>query len=303
VGLKYETEAKTLGQFTRYCEKEYPDSVLPEDVIPRWIYSDSNQSLRTKYGKNCVLKNWAQYLFSLGYKPLKIPLIRFSQNTGFVPHIFTADEINAIWNTVDHIRPYKPSGNLHNCIPVLFRLLYASGLRISEALQLNVEDIDFSSNVITVHRAKLDRERLIPMLDSLASVLKKYAREHTSDLGKTDPFFFYRKGVRLTQSPIYSRFRKTLQDSGIPYQGKTRGPRIHDFRHTFAVNAMNKLVDEEGKDLYVILPILSAYLGHSSVAGTERYVRLTGERLSTITDSVEKILPNIFPEVDDDAEI
>ena len=94
----------------------------------------------------------------------------------------------------------------------------------------------------------------------------------------------------------------TLQQSGIPYEGKLRGPRLHDFRHTFAVTAMNHLSDE-GNDLYVSLPILSAYLGHAGIQSTERYVRLTEDRLSTITDSIQLNLPNIFPEVKEDEEI
>ena len=95
---------------------------------------------------------------------------------------------------------------------------------------------------------------------------------------------------------IYGHFKKViLKYSGIPYKGGGSGPRVHDLRHTFAVNAMDKMVDE-GKDLYVALPILSAYLGHESVSATERYVRLTAQRHSKVTDSLSKIITN-WPEV------
>jgi len=143
---------------------------------------------------------------------------------------------------------------------------------------------------------------LIPMSDSLTEVLKQYANECTADLPKNAPFFYYHKGVRLTQHTIYGRFRKILKDSGIPYKGKDRGPRLHDLRHTFSVNAMNKLVDE-GKDIYAALPILSAFLGHSSVESTERYVRLTEDRLSGITECVSLTMPTLFPEVKANGEI
>ena len=277
-------------------------SSLPEDAICNWVNSFPNQSLKTKGSKTSILKLWAQYLFSLGYMPMKIPLDRHTNNTEFVPHIFTDSEMQAIWNIVDHIQPRKAHPNVQQCIPVLFRLLYSSGLRISEALQIKLKDIDFASNVITLHHTKLGKERLIPMSESLASIVKVYVAAHADEIGNDDPIFYYRKGKLLSGSTVYGRFRLVLKDSKIPYQGKLRGPRLHDFRHTFAVNSMNKLVDE-GKDLYVILPVLSAYLGHANVTSTERYIRLTEERLSTITDNVQDIIPNFFPEVASNAEI
>jgi integrase len=300
-GLKYETEAKTLRQFSRYCEQNFLDCELPEDVVYNWISNATNQSLKTRSNKASTLIQWAQYLFSIGYMQLKLPWIRYSANTAFVPHVFTADEMKAIWNTVDNIQPSKTYPNRHLCIPVLFRLLYASGLRIYEALQITLRDIDFESNVITLRHTKLDRERLIPISKSMAQIMRSYAVEHEQELDVDSPFFYYRRGVPLVPGSVYGRFRITLHKSGIPYEGKLRGPRLHDLRHTFAVNAMNRLT-EEGYDLYVILPILSTYLGHSSIKSTERYLRLTEERLSTIVDSVQTNIPDVFPEVIEDAE-
>ena len=301
-GLKYFSEEKVSKYFTRYCEENYPNENLPEDIINRWLISNPNQSLKTKNNKNCALKVFAQYLFSLGYEPLRIPLVRYTRSTAFIPHIFTVSEMEAIWKTVDNIKPTRICPNLYRTLPVLFRLLYASGLRIGEALNLNGEDFDFSNNLIIIKESKSQLERLIPMSESLSNVLKKYAEESFPKIGAKEPFFYYRNGTRLDPSTVYSRFRIALKGSKIPYQGPTRGPRLHDLRHTFSVNAMNKLVDD-GKDLYVILPVLSAYLGHINIKSTESYIRLTVDRLSTITDKVSEIIPNIFPEVEPNAEI
>jgi integrase len=108
--------------------------------------------------------------------------------------------------------------------------------------------------------------------------------------------------VPVDQSLYNSRFRNDLAGQRHPIPRTVKGPRLHDFRHTFAVTTMNRLVDQNN-DIYVVLPILSAYLGHSGVKSTERYIRLTEERLSTITDTIGNTLSNIFPEVEDDAEI
>lgn len=301
-GVKYSSEEKQLRQFVSFCEQHHSGQNLPEDILSHWLLSDSNQSLKTKNNKASLIKTLAQYLFSLGYMPLRIPMIRYTRNTVFIPHIFTATEMEKIWTIVDSISPATSVPNLHRCIPVLFRLLWASGLRISEALGIDVKDVDFETNIITIMHGKLDKERLIPMSTSLSAVLKTYADECTVDFGKNEPFFYYRRGERLGGHQIYQHFRLTLLRSGIPYQGKDKGPRLHDFRHTFAVNAMNKMADE-GKDLYVALPILSAYLGHESVEATERYVRLTEDRIGSITERFAKVMTNVFPEVAENDEI
>jgi integrase len=302
VGKKYVKEEKELRRFWKYCEQVFPDSSIPQDIICTWVMNEPNRSMKTRSTLAGTLTMWAKYAFSLGYIPMVLPHVRGTVDARFIPYIFTTDEMQRIWNAVDHIEPQKLSPNLHKCIPVLFRLLFSSGLRISEALQITVRDVDFAQNTITLYRTKNDWERLIPMSGSLAAVMKTYINECCCALTSESPIFYHRKGNLLTPHSVYCRFRMVLHDSNIPYQGKLRGPRLHDFRHTFAVHAMNKLVDE-GHDIYVILPVLSAYLGHSNVRSTERYIRLTEERLTKVTDSMEIMIPNLFPEVKDDAEI
>lgn len=301
-GLKYSSEEKTFRYFMRYCNEHYPCGELPEDVVFNWINETDNRSLKTKSNYAGTMAAWSKYLFSLGYIQLRMPNIRHSKNTAFIPHIFTRDELNAIWDTVDRIVPSKAYPNLHQCIPVLFRLLYSCGLRISEPLAITADDISFDTNVIIMKHTKYDKERLIPMSESMANTLKKYINTLPEQLSHNTPVFYYRIGEPLVAHSVYGRFRKTLADSGIPYEGKLRGPRLHDFRHTFSVVTMNRLCDE-GNDLYVSLPILSTYLGHSGVKSTERYIRLTEDRLSTVTDSLQLHLPEIFPEVENDEEI
>ncbi|MBS3902281.1 MAG: tyrosine-type recombinase/integrase [Dethiobacter sp.] len=301
-GFKYTGEERTLKYFERYCQEHYPNTNIPEDAIFIWINENDNRSQKTKSNHAGVMTAWAKYMFSLGYMLMRIPDIRCPRNTAFVPHIFTDQEMTAIWKTVDRIQPVNQYPNLHRCIPVLFRLLFSSGLRISEALGITADDIDFDNNVITIRHAKLDKDRWIPMSDSIASVMKKYIEGRSDRIARDAPIFYYHPKQVLTSSTVYGRFRLTLEKSGIPYEGSLRGPRLHDFRHTFAVRTMNRLSDN-GNDLYVFLPVLSAYLGHASLKSTERYIRLTEDRLSTITDSMQLHLSEVFPEVSDDEEI
>jgi integrase len=105
-----------------------------------------------------------------------------------------------------------------------------------------------------------------------------------------------RDKTKLRSDTVYKNFRHILWKIGISHGGKRRGPRLHDFRHTFAVHSLNQMV-RQGMDLYYALPLLSTYLGHASVAATEGYVRLTEETYPGILDTVSQVCAYVFPGV------
>lgn len=302
-GLKYATEEKILRQFVRFSEQSFePADTLPADIVHRWIVSNPNHSNKTISNNLVVAKEFFKYLFQLGYEAFQIPSFRCKNDSAFVPHIFTYEEMLRIWAEADKIKPMCVAPNMHRCIPVLFRLLWATGLRVSEALSMTMEDINFSRQVIVIKHAKLDKERLIPISDSTAKLLQTYIDESGVQLDPKEPIFYFSRGKALNSHQVYQRFRLTMEKCGIPYEGPLKGPRVHDLRHTFAVNAMNQMADQ-GQDLYTALPKLSAYLGHSSLSATERYVRLTKERFKTVTDALDTTATIIFPEVSPNGEI
>jgi len=116
----------------------------------------------------------------------------------------------------------------------------------------------------------------------------------------SEDFYFRKKnGTSLTRDWIYEVYRKLLWKAGISHGGKGKGPRLHDMRHTFCVHTLTKQV-KNSVDLYTALPILSAYLGHSSVGATQRYVRLTAEAYPELIEKVSQTCAFVIPEVTDD---
>lgn len=299
LGFKYESEYKTFKYFTKYCKSNY-DTSIDEFCIDSWIKQLKNTTLKTCSNHVGAMRGWAKYLYAKGYMQLYIPNVRCPHSTPFTPHYYTDEEIHKIWNVIDNIKEYKHQENLNKCIPVLFRLLYACGLRITEALSITKNDIDFSKNVILLKETKYSKERYIPMSNSISKILYNYVSN--LKVNNDRPIFFYNKDKKLSKNSIYSRFRTILKDAHISHKGKLYGPRVHDFRHTFSINAMNKLCDE-GNDLYVALPILSAYLGHSSIRATEKYIRLTKERMGIVVNDMNNLTAKIFPEVKQNEEI
>lgn len=130
---------------------------------------------------------------------------------------------------------------------------------------------------------------------SLTNMFIKYHGLFNKNNQEGNYYFRNKAGTRLKGDHVYRNYRKLLWRAGISHGGKGKGPRLHDFRHTFCVHTLAKQI-KEGVDLYVALPVLSTYLGHSSVGATQRYVRLTAEVYPEFLEKVSKTCAFVIPE-------
>jgi integrase len=182
-----------------------------------------------------------------------------------------------------HIDPRAP--RRHLIMPALFRVLYACGLRVGEALRLRVGDVDLDAGVLTIWQGKFRKDRLVPLSPSLLGYLCRYHAE----MGKraADAVFFPAPHGGVYSLPAaYTAFRWMLRTAKIPHGGRGEGPRVHDLRHTFAVRRLEAWY-REGADLATKLPVLATYLGHESLAGTQRYLQLTAELYHDLAKRLE----------------
>ena len=141
----------------------------------------------------------------------------------------------------------------------------------------------------------MDRDRLIPMSESLTQACQKYADKIWWDKD-TDYFFMAPDHTMISPNTIYGKFRVYLKVMGISHGGKGQGPRLHDLRHTFAVHVLQKWVTG-GNDLTAMLPMLSTYMGHKSVSATSRYLRLTAEVYPELLSTIEEKCAFVIPKV------
>jgi integrase len=213
----------------------------------------------------------------------------------FTPYVFTAEEMRRLLAAADDLRAYTAWPQRSQVMPAIFRLLYGCGLRASEARGLRVRDVDLAEGLLTIRRAKFDKDRLVPLALPLSAYLQEYAR-HVLALDARDAYFFPAPDRgQLSEGTLYNTFRALLWACRISHGGVGRGPRLHDLRHTFAVHCLERWV-REGKDLAVALPALSTYLGHVSLRGTQRYLRLTAALYPDITAAVEARFGSVIPE-------
>jgi integrase len=203
------------------------------------------------------------------------------------PYLYSQQEIRRLLSAA---RAYSPGDRLpglsYHC---LFGLLAVTGMRISEALTLTREDVDLEVGVLTVRAAKLGKSRLLPLHRSTQRILKSYAERRDALLGEPrSPYFLVaEEGGRLWGPTVRVAFYELSRQIGLRGPRDRSGPRLHDFRHRFSIEALLRWY-RAGKDVELQLPALSTYLGHCNVQDTYWYLSACPELMSAAARRVEK---------------
>lgn len=296
LGYKMDNYYQLLGFDKFLNDNDYRKIGFDKDIYDNWSVKRPGEKGATLYKRTVAVKNFSIYLNHLGYSSY-VPRVPKNCKSTFIPYIFTEDEISRFFKACDSMicsgYYYQSTYAIY---PALFRLLYGTGLRISEALSIKLQDMDLEEGHLVIHETKNGEERIIPFSLSLQKVLKQYKVMYRDKVSGSDYFFVKRNGQRCKSSTVYENFRKVLHSAGISHGGKDYGPRLHDLRHSFSVHSLAKIASE-GLDIYYCLPILSKYLGHKSLEATERYVRLTSEMYPELIDDMNSLCAYVFPEV------
>lgn len=292
LGLQYDRPEYDLVRFSRFLvENNVTDLCITQEIAEKWCCKRECESNKCWTNRIGIYNQFAVYLNSVGYSAYILPKPKNRYNE-YVPHIFTEEEINRIYYAADKINA-KRLNSYQRIMPVLVRLLFSTGLRISEAINLKCSDIDFTTGILYLYDCKNGEDRIVPMHQTLLEYLKEYANKYIYD---NEYFFETIHHTQITAATCYKKFRDILFSAGIPHGGRGKGPRLHDTRHSFAVHSLRHMINQ-GMDIYVSLPYLSVYLGHKSIVATENYIRLTAEAYPELAALVNKYTGHVIPEV------
>jgi len=194
------------------------------------------------------------------------------------PYLYTEDEIRRLITVAKQLP--SATGLRPATYATLLGLLAVTGLRISEALALNRDDVNWAEAVLTIRRTKFGKSRLVPVHPSTTRALARYARrrDRVYPKPKTESLFVSERGARLTQGTVRWTFNRLSRRIGLRGPADRRGPRLHDLRHRLAVTTLLRWY-RAGMDVERHLPALSTYLGHGHVADTYWYVSAVPELL------------------------
>lgn len=295
-GYKYGIERYLIAKFDELTSTlNVVSHSLTEDVVNAFITKKPHESDKSAANRTGLIRQFAIFMVQNGYEAYIVPPLKI-HHSSFIPYIYSKDEICLILGEIDRIKPVKNAYLRHMIYPVLFRMLYGCGFRINEALQLKVADVDLHRGIVRVENAKFGSERLVPMSNSLVKVCRNYFNRVLSGSGSNDYFFPAKDGGFLNNGAVYRNFKGILKRLGILCGRKEKSPRIHDLRHTFAVHSLKQWAIE-GRDVYVLLPVLSTYLGHTTIKATGQYLRLTSDVYPDIIRIVEGKFADVIPEV------
>ncbi len=297
LGFKYSNGAFILHQLDLFAEQKEETSIgINKEFATSWGKKRLHESDIYRYGRIRILAQFSSYLNDIGIQSY-IPKLPHHPKSTFIPYIFSRNEIDAIFKACDDLRLeiVNLTTNIF-CMPTLLRLLYATGIRIGEALALKDEDINLNENYLCIKDSKNGKERIIPISGSLVSVCKDYLRYRNQlPLGEIKSgYFFIKLDGNKCGHGIRTWFKKCVEKANLPSTGRNQNKRIHDLRHTFAVTSLANMADA-GIDLYVSLPILSIYLGHQSLEATNHYVRLTTIMYPDLIKDVDMVCLDVFP--------
>ena len=294
-GMKFEAQERYLRHFdTFYYVNGFEGAAMTKEIVNDFIYNPNERPV-THHNKEVLMRDFALYLADRGHHAYVAEVKTKLPRCKFVPHIFTDDEARRMFKAIDNY-PQTQKSYRNMVDPVLFRFLYGTGVRISEALNLVLNDVNVETGVVTIRAAKNMKDRLIPMADSLTKRIGILMNDfHRYSDNKMWLFPSCQNGGHMGQmdkSTAYNHFRDYLLMADIPHTDV--GPRIHSLRHGFAVKCLKKWVLAEN-DLTVLLPYLSAYMGHSDFRATQYYLRLTSDLYPDIVQWVEAEFGYVIP--------
>ncbi len=299
---KYITYRKALGdkfrtseiQLSLFCKIIGPNTNvqnITEESIDKFFYNKNSHVTSSWFVKHYALSGLYRYALTRGYvKYIPLPTKLPKRPSPFIPYIYSKQELRQLISTAlcykkkkGQIEPYM--------IRTLLLVLYSTGLRISEALSLKLNDLDLDQNLIIVQNTKFHKSRFVPISDQLHCILDEYLLWRAKYVGNCDgdlSVFPGTKNLPLKFSTVHSIFQQIRLKAGVIRTDETTfQPRLHDLRHTFAVHSLISWY-QENKDIGKLLPILSTYMGHSGFSSTTVYLSITSDLLNEASAKFEQ---------------
>ena len=289
LGFKLLDTGSRLRKFVSFLEAR-GESVITTQLAVAWSQQDPDVQPAQWATNLSKVRLFAQYCSGLEPRTEIPPANVFPyQYRRKSPHIYTPEEITRLLDAAGNLRPQN--GLRPHTHATLFGLLISTGLRISEAMGLHRDDVDFAKGVLLVRQTKFCKSRLIPLHATTLEALQSYARrrDRLHPIPDTPWFFVTQRGKRLSEWDLRTTFIQLSRQIGIRGENDHHGPRMHDFRHSFAVATLLRWY-EEGEDVERKLPLLSTYLGHAHPEDTYWYLSATPELLGQATARLEKAL-------------
>ena len=289
-GAKFNTETVLFNLFMKNVDADSScDDVTRDQVLSFLVGKRPQTGYRAV--KYAALSGFFRYAISRGYASNSpMPDNEPKRIRPRPPYLFSHEELRRLFSAAEVSRKHARKLDA-STFRTLLLLLYGAGLRRAEALKLTLADVDLCAAVLNVRSSKFFKSRLVPVGPQLANALRDYAAlraDRPAPEGKESTFLVNRDGTPLTKGGIHWAFGVLLRTAGIDGRnGTRRNPSLHSFRHSFAVHRLTAWYRQDA-DVQHLLPVLSTYLGHANLSGTQVYLSMTPELLQQASLRLER---------------
>jgi integrase len=279
LGFALGIAGEQLLTFGRFADESGHTGPVTLEWAVRWAQASQRATPLTWARRLEVLRPFAKYRSQFDAGTVIVPGRFFGPaHRRLVPHIYSDDEIVALLNASDDL---LPTSGLRPLNRTLFGLLAATGLRISEALHLTVQDVNWRRGMLTISETKFRKSRLVPLHPTTLTALTRYAEAREVKLGGqiVDTLFVSDAGKHLPNRTVHSTFEKLRARLSWVARGGHPAPRIHDLRHSFICHGLLRSYQQH-QPIDNVIDALSTYVGHAKVSDTYWYITATPELMA-----------------------
>lgn len=294
-GYPYNGSALILRKFDRMLAEDFPGlTMITKEACDEWINRSRVLHPNTLIRRVTPVRQLCKYLAATGVKAYIIPRNIPAKSVKYQPHVFSYGEISAFFAAVDkgERSPYAPFD--HIVAPCLLRLIYCCGLRNSESRNLALSDVDLQTGKVVIRESKGWKRRIVYLSDDMLEQCRLYDQEIRKVCPARTMFFPSVRGGIMGKDGPGRLFHKYWD--GLPQANNVTGnkPRVHDFRHSYAVHILNRWF-KEGANLSAMYPYLSEYLGHAHYQDTDYYMHLVDDFYPELERRMNAVNENILP--------
>lgn len=289
LGNSFTSPARILRSFLRRTGNLELDALTAQHA-DAFLPVQNNTVTNGWFHKFWVLRGFFRFATSRAYMQHQILSASIPDRPPkFIPYIYSTDDIRRLLAVPDsHYSPACPLSP--DTMRTLILMLYGVGLRLGEAARLKHADADLRNAALTIRETKFGKSRMVPIGKDLVSVLRLYRTRHRPRFGYERPptLLATKIGMMISNSHADHQFQWLRREAGVlRFDGARYQPRLHDFRHTFAVTRLLTWY-RDGKDVQRMLPLLSTYLGHCGLSETSVYLQMTKELLQSANRCFER---------------
>jgi integrase len=286
LGHELADAARLLPRFVAYLDS-VGASTITLDAALTWVQCpDADPASSVWFRRMTVVRGFARHMSGID-PATEVPplgLVTFRRRWRR-PFIYSSADVEALMAEVPRL---IPTPHRAATVQTMIGLLAATGMRVGEVIALARSDIDWVDGVVVVRASKFNKSREVPLDPTTIDALAAYAdrRDRWVTQPKAPTFFLSTKGTPVIYTDFRTAFRQLVVASGVGADSPLR-PRIHDFRHSFAVHTLVRWY-RTGEDVGALLPRLSTYLGHLTPGYTYWYLSAAPELLALAAARLEK---------------